>query len=339
MGPTGSGKSLLARRIYQLKKAKRQIAGNFVELNCATLRGDAAMSALFGHTKGAFTGAVAARPGLLRAADNGILFLDEIGELGRDEQAMLLRALEEKTFLPVGSDTEAHSNFQLLAGTNQDLAREVAAGNFREDLFARINLWTFRLPALRDRKEDLEPNMSTFELTEFSRIHGSNVTFNKEAREKFLTFARSPDALWTANFRDLNATINRPRHPWPSPMAAPASPPTSSPPSSPPSAPPGLSCRLPSLHERRSALRRVRVRTRLPGVWIVSVQALPATRPRPFRVRPATSPAYSGGITHTRRGMSGIGGGSPILGGDSTVRDDTLDLADFLTAAPARRAR
>src|SRR5205814_8537630 len=99
---------------------------------------------LFGHVKGAFTGALTPRPGLLRAADGGILFLDEIGELGVDEQAMLLRALEEKVFMPLGSDKEASSNFQLIAGTNRDLARAVATGTFREDLFARIDLWTFR---------------------------------------------------------------------------------------------------------------------------------------------------------------------------------------------------
>lgn len=208
MGPTGSGKSLLARRIYELKKARRQVAGPFVEVNCATLRGDAAMAALFGHTKGAFTGAVQARPGLLRAADGGMLFLDEIGELGLDEQAMLLRALEEKTFLPVGSDKEVASDFQLLAGTNRELAKEVAAGEFREDLFARINLWTFCLPPLRERREDIEPNIE-FELEHFAGREGVNVTFNKEARQQFLAFATSAQAYWTGNFRDLSGSINR----------------------------------------------------------------------------------------------------------------------------------
>ncbi|MEO0321252.1 MAG: RNA repair transcriptional activator RtcR family protein, partial [Pseudomonadota bacterium] len=133
-GPTGAGKSQLARRIYELKKSRRQVTGAFVEVNCATLRGDQAMSTLFGHAKGAFTGAQTARPGLMKAADNGVLFLDEIGELGLDEQAICLRALEEKRFLPMGSDKDVSSNFQLLAGTNQDLAHAVAAGRFREDL-------------------------------------------------------------------------------------------------------------------------------------------------------------------------------------------------------------
>jgi transcriptional regulatory protein RtcR len=167
MGPTGAGKSLLARRIYELKKARRTIEGAFVDVNCATIRGDAAMSALFGHVKGAFTGAQKDRAGLLRAADKGVLFLDEVGELGLDEQAMLLRALEEKTFLPLGSDEEAHSNFQLIAGTNRDLFAAVGQGKFREDLLARINLWTFSLPGLKDRAQDIEPNLD-FELDRFA---------------------------------------------------------------------------------------------------------------------------------------------------------------------------
>src|SRR4029077_5505398 len=108
-----------------LKRTGHQVKGDFIEVNCATIRGDAAMSALFGHVKGAFTGAVNARPGLLRTADDGMLFLDEIGELGGDEQAMLLRALEEKVFLPLGSDKETRSDFQLIAGTNRDLLAHV----------------------------------------------------------------------------------------------------------------------------------------------------------------------------------------------------------------------
>lgn len=208
MGPTGAGKSLLARRIYELKKLKHQVAGAFVEVNCATLKGDGAMSALFGHRKGAFTGAVADRPGLLRAADKGMLFLDEIGELGLDEQAMILRAIEERRFFPVGADKEVTSDFQLIAGTNRDLGETVAAGGFRDDLYARLNLWTFRLPGLADRREDIEPNLD-YELDRFAEREGSSVTFNKEARNRFLSFATSPDAVWSGNFRDLAASITR----------------------------------------------------------------------------------------------------------------------------------
>ncbi len=105
-GPTGAGKSFLARRIFELKQARHQFSGAFVEVNCATLRGDTAMSTLFGHVKGAFTGARESREGLLRSANGGMLFLDEIGELGADEQAMLLKAIEEKTFYPFGSDRQ-----------------------------------------------------------------------------------------------------------------------------------------------------------------------------------------------------------------------------------------
>src|SRR5688572_3311407 len=208
IGPTGAGKSMLARRIYELKKARHLMKGAFVDVNCATLRGDAAMSALFGHVKGAFTGALKDRSGLLRSADGGVLFLDEIAELGLDEQAMLLRALEEKSFLPLGSDHATHSDFQLIAGTNRDLTVAVGQGQFREDLLCRINLWTFALPGLRNRPEDIDPNLQ-FELDQHARKSGQRVTFSKEARDEFLRFALSPDARWSGNFRDLNAAVAR----------------------------------------------------------------------------------------------------------------------------------
>jgi transcriptional regulatory protein RtcR len=172
------------------------------------LRGDSAMSALFGHRKGAFTGAAADRPGLLKTADKGMLFLDEIAELGLDEQAMILRAIEEKKFLPVGADRESSSDFQLIAGTNKDLGAAVAQGRFRDDLFARLNLWTFELPALSDRIEDIEPNLD-YELDRFAEREGMRVTFNREARRAFLSFAVAPDAAWTGNFRDLAACVTR----------------------------------------------------------------------------------------------------------------------------------
>lgn len=205
-GPTGAGKSKLARRIFELKKARRQVSGQFAELNCATLRGDAAMSTLFGHTKGAFTGATADRAGLLRKADKGVLFLDEVGELGADEQAMLLRAIEEKVFYPMGSDREQSSDFQLICGTNRDLRARCARGEFRDDLFARINLWTFALPALHERPEDIAPNLE-FELERVSRTLGRNVTMSREGRERFLKFARG--WTWPGNFRDFDAAITR----------------------------------------------------------------------------------------------------------------------------------
>lgn len=166
------------------------------------------MSALFGHIKGAFTGAINPRDGHLRAANNGVLFLNEIGELGLDEQAMLLRALEDKVFLPLGSDKEVKSEFQLIAGTNRDLTERVNTGKFRDDLLARINLWTFTLPSLRERKEDIEPNLQ-FELDQFAERNGVRVTFSREALNHFVKFATSSEASWKGNFRDLNGAIIR----------------------------------------------------------------------------------------------------------------------------------
>lgn len=207
-GPTGAGKSHLARRMYELKKARHQVEGEFVEVNCATLHGDGAASTLFGHKKGSFTGAAADRAGLLRTAHKGVLFLDEIGELGADEQAMLLKAVEEKRFYPLGSDREVESDFQLVAGTNRDLRTEVAAGRFREDLFARINLWSYVLPGLAQRPEDIEPNVDHL-LQRAGEELGRSVRFSNEARAAYLRYAQSPEALWTGNFRDLSASVTR----------------------------------------------------------------------------------------------------------------------------------
>lgn len=207
-GPTGAGKSFLANRIYQLKQSRHQLTGRLVAVNCATLRGDNAMSTLFGHVKGAFTGAATARAGLLREADGGVLFLDEIAELGLDEQAMLLKAIEEKTFFPFGSDKEVRSDFQLIAGTHRDMRQWVAEGRFREDLFARINMWSFALPGLAQRREDIAPNVE-YELQRFAAEAQSQVRFDKEARERYLRFADSPQALWRGNFRELGSSVAR----------------------------------------------------------------------------------------------------------------------------------
>jgi transcriptional regulatory protein RtcR len=145
---------------------------------------------------------------LLRTAHEGVLFLDEIGELGLDEQAMLLKAVEEKRFLPVGSDRESSSDFKLIAGTNRDLRMDVAQGRFREDLFARINLWSYTLPGLAERPEDMEPNIEHL-LARAATATGHVVRFNVEARARYVQFAQSSDALWSGNFRDLAASITR----------------------------------------------------------------------------------------------------------------------------------
>ncbi|HAG7732606.1 TPA: sigma 54-dependent transcriptional regulator [Escherichia coli] len=182
-GPTGAGKSFLARRIFELKQARHQFSG-------------------------AFTGARESREGLLRSANGGMLFLDEIGELGADEQAMLLKAIEEKTFYPFGSDRQVSSDFQLIAGTVRDLRQLVAEGKFREDLYARINLWTFTLPGLRQRQEDIEPNLD-YEVERHASLTGDSVRFNTEARRAWLAFATSPQATWRGNFRELSASVTR----------------------------------------------------------------------------------------------------------------------------------
>ncbi len=207
-GPTGAGKSQLAKRIFELKQQRRQVTGRFVEVNCATLRGDGAMSTLFGHKKGAFTGASADRKGLLRDADGGLLFLDEVGELGLDEQAMLLRAIEEQRFMPLGSDREVQSDFQLICGTNHDLTEDAAKGTFRDDLLARINLWPYRLPGLSERRADIEPNLQ-YEFDRLARETGQQIRFNKEAKAAFMRFAMASDTVWAANFRDLSAAVTR----------------------------------------------------------------------------------------------------------------------------------
>lgn len=207
-GPTGAGKSQLAKQIYLLKKQSGKIKGKFVAVNCATLGGDLAKSALFGHTKGSFSGADKDHAGFLKEADGGIVFLDEIGELPLEAQALLLKAVEEKTFRPLGAKEDEHSDFELICGTNRDLADDVKEHKFRLDLLTRINLWSFRLPGLADRREDIEPNLE-HELSRFSRKTGKHVSFNKEARELFLSFALSPDNPWSGNFRDLNAMVVR----------------------------------------------------------------------------------------------------------------------------------
>ena len=207
-GPTGAGKSQLAEQIYLLKKQSGKVKGTFVAVNCATLGGDLAKSALFGHKKGAYSGAGADHDGFLKEADGGIVFLDEIGELPLEAQAMLLKAIEEKCFRPLGAAKDEHSDFQLICGTNRDLALDVADKRFRADLLSRINLWSFSLPGLAERREDIEPNLA-YERARFSEKSGKHISFSKEARKRFMDFALAPSNSWPGNFRDLNAMIVR----------------------------------------------------------------------------------------------------------------------------------
>jgi transcriptional regulatory protein RtcR len=208
MGATGAGKSALAKRVHALKRQRGRVTGRFVEVNCATLRGDHALSTLFGHARGAFTGAQTPRDGCLREADGGTLFLDEIGELGLDEQAMLLRAIEDGVYRPLGADRDVHSRFDLVCGTNRDLQAAAEAGTFRDDLRARIDVWTFVLPPLRDRLEDVEPNLD-YELKRCARQLGHRVTIRRAARARYLAFGTGAEAAWRGNLRDLSASVMR----------------------------------------------------------------------------------------------------------------------------------
>ena len=208
VGPTGTGKSDLAARLYELKLQRRRIKGRLVHVNCSTLQGERAMSTLFGHRRGAMAGAQSERGGLLKEADGGVLFLDEIDELGLDEQAMILHAVESGKYFPLGSDYEVTSRFHLIAGAGRDLAGLVAQGKFRADLFARLNLWTFRLPALRDRPEDIAPNLE-YEFEKVGKMLGNQVAFNADALPAYLRFATDPSTPWPGNFRDLGGSVQR----------------------------------------------------------------------------------------------------------------------------------
>ena len=207
-GATGTGKTQMARRIYEIRRQAGTVSGLLVEVNCASFRGDSALSALFGHVRGAFTGASSERKGMLAMAHEGILFLDEVGELSWDIQSLLLKAIEERSFFPFGSDRPVFSNFQLITATNSDLFAAARTGRFRMDLLARINLWYFRLPSLRERPEDIEPNIE-YELKRLSERRGIFADFMPEAREAYLAFARSPEALWPGNFRTLASSMER----------------------------------------------------------------------------------------------------------------------------------
>ncbi|MEZ5720775.1 MAG: sigma 54-interacting transcriptional regulator [Paracoccaceae bacterium] len=208
LGETGTGKTALAERIYRLKLDRRRVKGRLVQVNCASLAGPDALPTLFGQRRGHTGVAGSERGGLLREADGGVLFLDEIDELGRQEQALLLHALETGRYYPLGADHEVTSRFHVIAGAGRDLRKLVAEGRFRPDLLARLNMWRFTLPPLRDRREDIEANLA-FELDRAERELGNRVGFNTDARDRFLRFATDPATLWPGNFRDFGGVIRR----------------------------------------------------------------------------------------------------------------------------------
>jgi transcriptional regulator with PAS, ATPase and Fis domain len=191
LGETGTGKEVVARQIHS-----RNPQGPFMTIDCSSLVGPLMESELFGHVKGAFTGAANAKIGLIEAANGGTAFFDEIGELPLDLQAKLLRVLQEKEFRPVGALTTRRSDFRIIAATNRDLAKEVEKGTFRRDLFFRLNVVNIRLSPLRERKEDIPGLINHF----LARV-GGNHTLTAEAMEVMLSYE------WPGNVRELENCI------------------------------------------------------------------------------------------------------------------------------------
>jgi transcriptional regulator with PAS, ATPase and Fis domain len=197
-GETGSGKGLMARWIHNASQRRKQ---PFVELNCAGLQRDLTESELFGHEKGAFTGATDRKIGLFEAADGGTLFLDEIGEMDLSIQAKLLKVLEEKRFRRVGGLTEIEVDVRLIAATHRDLTKDVTDGKFREDLFYRLNIFAIQIPPLRDRREDVLP-LARYFLAEF-RGSEQSAEISSSAADMLHSYA------WPGNVREVRNVIER----------------------------------------------------------------------------------------------------------------------------------
>jgi transcriptional regulator with PAS, ATPase and Fis domain len=191
LGETGTGKEVVAREIHG-----RNPQGPFVTIDCSSMVGPLMESELFGHVKGAFTGAAGVKIGLIEAANGGTAFFDEIGELPLDLQAKLLRVLQEKEFRPVGSLSVKRSDFRIIAATNRDLAKEVEKGTFRRDLFYRLNVMKVRLAPLRDRKEDIPALVDHF----LARA-GGNRSLTAEALEALSSYD------WPGNVRELENCV------------------------------------------------------------------------------------------------------------------------------------
>jgi two-component system, NtrC family, response regulator HydG len=199
-GPSGSGKERVADALVA---GSPRAAGPFVRMNCAAVPAELAEAELFGHARGAFTGAVKARPGLLREADGGTLLLDELGELSLGTQSKLLRALQERRIRPVGTDAEAAVDVRLLCATNRDLKQEVLAGRFREDLYYRINVVEIRVPSLDQRPEDVPLLVDHF-LKRYAEAFGTGpLTVPASVRQRLLA------AGYPGNVRELEHAIER----------------------------------------------------------------------------------------------------------------------------------
>jgi len=199
-GPSGTGKELAAQTIHDLSDRHN---GPFIPVNAAAVPADLIESELFGHEKGAFTGAVEARPGCFESADRGTLFLDEIAEMPVNLQAKLLRVLEDGRVRRVGGREERQFDVRIIAATNQDPHEAVEKGKLREDLFYRINIFTLEMPALRDRRSDIPALVHRF-ISNFNRLHNTRVKgFSEEVESIFDSY------LWPGNVRELRNTIER----------------------------------------------------------------------------------------------------------------------------------
>ena len=198
-GPSGTGKELVARAIHYNSPRR---ANPFVAVNCAALNEHLLESELFGHTRGAFTGAVRDKAGLFEAADGGTLFLDEIGEMPLALQAKLLRVLQNRRFIPVGSTAEREVDVRILAATNRDLGTMAERGEFREDLYYRLNVISIPLPALNERKDDI-PILAEHFLARARAKSGEEKHFTEEAVRMLTEYE------WRGNVRELQNEIER----------------------------------------------------------------------------------------------------------------------------------
>ncbi len=199
-GENGTGKELVARAIHSNSPRKH---GEFVAINCGAIPESLMESELFGHEKGAFTGAVERKIGKFQLANKGTIFLDEVGELRPDMQVKLLRVLQEKRFTPVGSNREVASNARVIAATNRNLEKMIEDGTFREDLFYRLNVMPIFLPPLRERLEDLE-NLISYFVRRFNRKMGRQITgFSPEALNILRQYR------WPGNIRELENLVER----------------------------------------------------------------------------------------------------------------------------------
>lgn len=199
-GPNGSGKELVAHHIHQKSERSSQ---PLIEVNCAAIPSELIESELFGHKKGAFTGAQKDRKGKFELAHGGTLFLDEIGDMSLSAQAKVLRALQEHKITPVGGDRSAKVDVRVLAATNKDLRKEISEGKFREDLYHRLSVIVIEVPGLNDRKDDI-PALADYFL--------KNVAGEYGAAKKSISsgaIAALQDYDWTGNIREFRNVIER----------------------------------------------------------------------------------------------------------------------------------